>query len=138
MTSAPSLPVPTLWRCSGSLGKAALLMPPGTRHHISPGAVQRRLAVEALWHAFYQHIWLRKISVLLDPRKMHIICTLKKRTLTRTRTHTCTQTQRQAWEICLTEQFAWGKEKKESHSCKQICTRCTMNADKHANVKELD
>lgn len=45
-------------------GKSSQLMPPGMQHHIWPGAMQRRLVVEALWLAFYPHIWLHKISVL--------------------------------------------------------------------------
>lgn len=55
--------------------QSSLLMPPGMQQHIWPGAMQRRLVVEALWLAFYQHIWLRKISVWLDPRKTNIPCT---------------------------------------------------------------
>lgn len=47
-------------------------MPRGMQHHIWPGAMQRRLVVEALWLAFYQHIWLQQISVLLDPGKKHV------------------------------------------------------------------
>lgn len=30
-----------------------------------------------MWLAFYQHIWLQKISVLLDPGKIHITCILR-------------------------------------------------------------
>lgn len=55
--------------------QSSQLMPPGMQRHICPGAMQRRLLVAALWLAFYKHIWLRKISVLLDPRKIHITCT---------------------------------------------------------------
>lgn len=54
-------------------------MPPGKQHHIWPGAMQRRLVVEALWLAFYQHIWLHKISVLVDPRKIHIMWSTEKK-----------------------------------------------------------
>lgn len=52
-------------------------MPPGMQHHIWPGAMQRLVVVGALWLAFYQHIWLQKISVLLDPGKIHITCILR-------------------------------------------------------------
>lgn len=58
--------------------QSSQLMPPGKQHHIWPGAMQRRLVVEALWLAIYQHIWLHKISVLLDPRKIHITWSTQK------------------------------------------------------------
>lgn len=47
--------------------QSSLLLPPGTGHHIWPGALHRRPVVEALWLAFPSHIWLWKISAPLDP-----------------------------------------------------------------------
>lgn len=62
-------------QCRGMVLFAAQLMPPGMHRHIWPGAMQRRLAVEAFVAcAFYRHIWLRQISAWLDPGKIHITC----------------------------------------------------------------